>query len=278
MAPALTQDSTIELHNGLQMPRLGLGTWRTRDGGQAEQAVHWALETGYRLIDTAHIYGNESSIGKALQSAQEHGLEIFLTTKVWNSDQGYESTLAAFESSARKLQREVLDLYLIHWPVKGLFAETWRALEDLYRAGRVRAIGVSNFLVAHLQELKKTARILPMVNQIEFHPYLQSPQLLALCAQLGIVVEAWAPLMKGAVTGVPELQAISRRCGKTPAQVSLRWLLQKDIVAIPKSTHRQRIVENAALFDFSLSSEEMALLDSLDCGRRYGPDPADFAF
>ncbi|MBN1263998.1 MAG: aldo/keto reductase [Anaerolineales bacterium] len=270
--------STIKLSNGISMPRLGLGTWRSSEDSEVRNSVQLALENGYRLIDTAFIYGNETSIGKALKTSSVPREDIFITTKVWNSDQGYEKTLKAFEISAGNLQLEQIDLYLIHWPVSGLFTETWRAMEDLYQAGRIRAIGVSNFLPEHLEELTSSARILPVVNQIEFHPYLQSPELVAACAELGILIEAWAPLMEGGVVDVPELREIGKRHGKTPAQVSLRWMFQKDVIVIPKSTHKKWIIENASIFDFTLSEQEIAVLDSLDRGKRLGPDPANFDF
>ena len=270
--------NTITLANGVRMPRVGLGTWRTSEGDEVKNSVQIALSNGYRLIDTATIYGNESGIGEALKSSGVPREEIFVTTKVWNSDHGYTETIKAFDLSARKLQLDYIDLYMIHWPVHGKFIDTWKAIEDLYDAGKVRTIGVSNFLPDHLEELAASARILPMVNQVEFHPYLQSPDLIAACAEMGIVVEAWSPIMQGKVTQVPELQEIGKRYGKTPAQVSLRWIFQKNIVIIPKSIRKSRILENADIFDFELTEEETARIDALDRGQRFGPDPGNFDF
>ena len=270
--------NTITLANGVRMPRVGLGTWRTSEGDEVKNSVQIALSNGYRLIDTATIYGNESGIGEALKSSGVPREEIFVTTKVWNSDHGYTETKKAFDLSARKLQLDYIDLYMIHWPVHGKFIDTWKAIEDLYDAGKVRTIGVSNFLPDHLEELAASARILPMVNQVEFHPYLQSPDLIAACAEMGIVVEAWSPIMQGKVTQVPELQEIGKRYGKTPAQVSLRWIFQKNIVIIPKSIRKSRILENADIFDFELTEEETARIDALDRGQRFGPDPGNFDF
>jgi methylglyoxal/glyoxal reductase len=268
----------IKLNNAVEIPRLGLGTFRTREGHEIHASVQYALDADYRLIDTATVYGNETGIGEALKASGVPREDLFITTKVWNSDQGYKSALRAFEESARKLQLDVIDLYLIHWPVEGKFTETWKALEELQESGRVRAVGVSNFLSNHLEELMRSANVVPAVNQIEFHPHLQSPELIGTCHELGIRVEAWSPLMKGAVMEVPELVQIGDRHGKSAAQVSIRWMLQKDIICIPKSTNRSRIEENADVFDFELSGEEMALINSLDRGQRFGPDPADFDF
>ncbi len=268
----------IKLNNGVEIPRLGLGTFRTREGHEIHSAIQYALDADYRLIDTATIYGNEAGIGEALKSSGVPREELFVTTKVWNGDQGYDSTLRAFEESVRKLQLDVIDLYLIHWPVEGKYTETWKALEELYETGRVRAVGVSNFLPNHLEELMRSANIVPTVNQVEFHPYLQSPELISTCHELGIRVEAWSPLMKGAVMEVPELVEIGDHHGKSAAQVSIRWMLQKDIICIPKSTNRSRIEENADVFDFELSGEEMDLVSSLDRNQRFGPDPANFDF
>ncbi len=270
--------SRIKLNNGVEIPRLGLGTFRTREGHEVHTAIQYAVDANYRLIDTAAIYGNEAGIGEALKSSGVPREDLFVTTKVWNSDQGYDSTMRAFEESARKLQLDVIDLYLIHWPVEGKYTETWKALEELQTLGHVRAVGVSNFLPNHLEQLMRSANIVPTVNQIEFHPFLQSPELIAACHELGIRVEAWSPLMKGAVMEVPELVQIGEHHGKSAAQVSIRWMLQKDIICIPKSTNRSRIEENADVFGFELSGEEMALIDSLDRGQRFGPDPANFDF
>ena len=269
---------TFPLHNGVEMPYLGLGVYLAREGKEVENAVGWALEAGYRHIDTASAYQNEKGVGAAVRNSGLDRREVFVTTKVWNTDQGYESTLRAFDASLARLGLEYLDLYLVHWPVKGKYRETWQALEELYREGRVRAIGVSNFLQHHLEDLLQRAEIVPMVNQMEFHPWLVQEPLLGYCREKGIQYEAWSPLMQGKIGQVPEIGKIARKYGKTEAQVVLRWDLQKGVVTIPKSSNPERIKANAALFDFELSPEDMALLDSLDKTHRFGPDPDHFDF
>ncbi|MEM7572665.1 MAG: aldo/keto reductase [Bacteroidota bacterium] len=269
---------TWSLANGLQIPQLGLGVLKARNGGEVEQAVLHALDSGYRLIDTAAIYGNESGVGSAIKQSRLDRSEIFITSKVWNSDQGYKQTLAAFERSLENLQTDYLDLYLIHWPVAGKFQDSWKALEELYRAGKVRAIGVSNFQVHHLETLLETAEIVPMVNQVELHPYLQQPQLQAFAQAKGIQLEAWRPIMMGAVLDIPELVAIGQAHGKSAVQVSLRWLIQEGVVVIPKSVTLKRIIENAKVFDFELSEQEMSIIRGLNRQERLGPDPDNFNF
>jgi len=263
---------TIRLANGVAMPRLGLGTYKSAEGGDVEGSVLAALELGYRSIDTASLYGNEAGIGKAIAASGVGRDEIFLASKVWNDEQGYENTLAAFERSLDRLGTGYLDLYLVHWPREET-SETWRAMEKLYSEGRVRAIGVCNHLEHHLEALLQVAEVAPMVDQYEMHPWLQQPSLRRYCETHGIVVEAWAPLMKGRVGEVPELVAIGQRHGKSAAQVAIRWLLQHDVVAIPKSVHRDRIAENAHVFDFELTDAEMSAIDAVDRGYRFGPDP-----
>ena len=266
------------LANGRRMPWLGLGTFKSREGEEVERAVRHALDLGYRHIDTASIYGNEAGVGRAVHDSSVAREDIFITTKVWNSDQGYEPTLAAFDQSLERLGMDYVDLYLVHWPVEKKFTETWRALEQLHRDGRARAIGVSNFLIHHLRELLKTAQIVPMVNQIEFHPHLVQPKLLAFCRERKIQVEAWSPLMRGDIGKVPEIEELAGKYNKTPAQLVLRWNLQHQIVTIPKSVNAERIAENANIFDFELSEEDMDSLDSLDRNRRIGPDPDKIDF
>jgi diketogulonate reductase-like aldo/keto reductase len=271
------QDVTV-LHNGVKMPWLGLGVWKAKEGEEVKQAVRWALEAGYRSIDTAAIYRNEEGVGKALKESGVSREEVFVTTKVWNADQGYETTLKAFEESRRRLGLEYIDLYLIHWPVKGKYKETWKALEKLYKDGYVRAIGVSNFQVHHLQDVMADAEIKPMVNQVEFHPYLTQKELLAFCREHQIQLEAWSPLMQGEVVNVPLIRELAEKYGKTPAQIVLRWDLQHGVVTIPKSVKKERILENAAVFDFELSAEDMTKLDALNRNHRFGPDPDNFDF
>ncbi|MCP5101043.1 MAG: aldo/keto reductase [Chloroflexi bacterium] len=268
----------VTLNNGLQMPLLGLGVFQSLDGQEVENAIRWALAAGYRSIDTAAMYNNEVGVGRAVTDSDVPRDEIFVTTKVWNRDQGYDSTLKAFDMSMRKLGLETLDLYLVHWPVAGKYKETWRALESLYESGRVKAIGVSNFLVSHLEDLLHDATVVPMVNQIEFHPYLQSPELVQLCQEKGIVVEAWSPIMKGRVMDVPELVQLGETYGKTAVQITLKWMLQRSIITIPKSSKQDRIQDNADLYDFTLTAADIELINGLDRNHRIGPDPANFNF
>lgn len=269
---------TFRLHNGVQMPYLGLGVYLADEGEMVQNAVGWALEAGYRHIDTASAYLNEAGVGKAIRGSGLDRNSVFVTSKVWNTDQGYESTLEAFEKSLERLGMEHLDLYLIHWPVAGKYRETWRALEKLYREGRIRAIGVSNFLRHHLEDLLQSAEIVPMVNQMEFHPWLVQQELLDFCRAKGIQYEAWSPLMRGAVVQVPEIEALARKYGKTEAQIVLRWNLQKGVVTIPKSANKERIAANAGIFDFELAPEDMARIAGLDRSHRIGPHPDHFDF
>jgi diketogulonate reductase-like aldo/keto reductase len=271
-------DDTAILHNGVRMPWLGLGVLHITDGEQVENAVRWALEAGYRHIDTATVYGNEVGVGQALKKSGVPRQEIFVTTKVWNSDQGYDNTLAAFEASLQRLKLDYVDLYLVHWPVKDKFNDTWRALETIYDSGRTRAIGVSNFLPHHLETLLETARLVPMVNQVEFHPYLQQPDLQALCRDHQIQLEAWRPIIQGRVNQIPELVGLANKYGKTPVQITLRWMMQRAIVTIPKSEQEDRIQSNADLYDFELEPSDLVVIDGLDRGERFGEDPDNFHF
>lgn len=260
------------------MPYFGLGVYLAETGGEVEQAVHWALEAGYRHIDTASIYRNEAGVGKALSESNVPRDEVFITTKVWNADQGFQSTLDAFQASMDRLQLDYLDLYLIHWPVAGKYKETWKALEQLYRDGKVRAIGVSNFMIQHLKDVMDGAEVVPMVNQMEFHPYLIRTDLREFCQQHHIQYEAWSPLMQGKAFDLPELKALADKYGKNIAQVLLRWDLQKGVITIPKSTKQHRIVANSDIFDFEISPEDVAQLDAMDRDQRFGPDPDNFDF
>ncbi|MFB6364890.1 aldo/keto reductase [Paenibacillus elgii] len=269
-------DTTV-LNNGVRMPSLGLGVWKTKEGDEVVQAVKHALEAGYRSIDTAAVYGNEAGVGQAIQASSIPRDQLFVTTKVWNADQGYDSTLRAFEESRRKLQLEVIDLYLIHWPVKGKYKETWKALEKLYKDGVVRAIGVSNFKVHHLEDLLQDSEIVPAVNQVEFHPLLIQQELRTFCKEHKIQLEAWSPLMQGNLD-LPLLSELADKYGKTPAQIILRWDLQHGVVTIPKSIRESRIRENIDVFDFTLSDEDIARLDGLNQDRRFGPDPDHIDF
>ena len=269
---------TTTLSNGVQMPWFGLGVFESKEGSEVEQAIQWALDLGYRSIDTASIYGNETGVGRALKNSGVPREDIFLTTKIWNTDQGYESTLNAFEESLNRLDVDYLDLYLVHWPVKGKYKESWRALEHLYNEQRVRSIGVSNFLVHHLKDLLSACQIKPMVNQVEFHPRLFQPTLMDFCCSEGIQLEAWSPIMRGKVMEIPVLVEIAEKYGKSPVQITLRWDLQHQVVTIPKSAKQERIAANADIFDFELSKDEMAVIDQLDRGERVGPNPDNFNF
>lgn len=269
---------TAVLHNGVKMPWLGLGVYKASEGQEVEDAVKAAIRIGYRSLDTASFYDNETGVGKAVRESGVPREEIFVTTKVWNSDQGFESTLAAFERSLKKLNLDYLDLYLIHWPVKGKYKETWKALEKLYKEGRVRAIGVSNFQIHHLQDLMADSEIVPMVNQVEYHPRLTQKELQTFCKDNRIQLEAWSPLMRGKVLQNPTVTEIAEKYGKTPSQIVLRWDLQNDVVTIPKSVRDVRIQENANIFDFELTAEDMTRLHALNENRRIGPDPDNFGF
>lgn len=273
---------TVTLHNGVKMPGLGLGVFKVEEGPELIQAVKAAVKHGYRSIDTAAVYQNEGSVGEAIAELFKESTvareDLFVTSKVWNADLGYESTLAAYETSLNKLGLDYLDLYLIHWPVKGKYKEAWRALETLYRDGRVKAIGVSNFQVHHLEDLMKDAVIKPMINQVEFHPRLTQKEVRAFCQEHGIQMEAWSPLMQGELLNNEVLKGIAEKHGKSVAQIILRWDVQHGVVTIPKSTKEQRIIENAALFDFELTEDDMNQIDGLNEDRRVGPDPDNFDF
>ncbi|PNR88477.1 glyoxal reductase [Petrotoga sp. 9T1HF07.CasAA.8.2] len=264
-----------ELANKVKIPWLGYGTYKAH-GDELIEGVKYSLSIGYRLIDTAEMYENEEEIGKAIRQSKIPRDEIFITSKVWNTNQGFESTLNSFENSLKRLGTDYLDLYLIHWPVSGRYIETWKALEKLYKEGRVRAIGVSNFLIHHLQDIINNCEITPMVNQVEFHPYLLQRDLLDFCQRNKIQLEAWSPLMRGRVQNILQIVDIANKYKKTPAQIVLRWDLQHGVVTIPKSVHKERIKENADIFDFELTEEEMKIIDNLDQSKRFGANPDDF--
>ncbi|QIZ66724.1 aldo/keto reductase [Geobacillus subterraneus] len=271
------QDCAV-LHNGVQMPWVGLGVYKVKEGEEVKSAVCTALEIGYRHIDTAAFYENEEGVGQAIRESGIPREQVFVTTKVWNTDQGYETTLKAFDTSLKKLGFDYVDLYLVHWPVKGKYKETYKALEKLYKDGYVRAIGVSNFQIHHLQDVLADCEIKPMVNQVEYHPRLTQKELHAFCRENGIQLESWSPLMRGEILNEPTIVDIGKKYGKTPAQVVLRWDLQNGVVTIPKSVTPARIKENADLFDFSLTDEEMKRIDALNLNKRIGPDPDNFNF
>ncbi|MBT8188018.1 MAG: aldo/keto reductase [Croceitalea sp.] len=269
---------TFTLNNGVKMPYFGLGVYLSEDGQEVINAVKWALEMGYRHIDTAAVYKNEEGVGQGIKESQVPREDIFVVSKVWNSDQGYENTLRAFDASLERLGLEYLDLYLIHWPVANKYKDTWRAMERLYNEKRIRAIGVSNFMQHHLEDLLTTAKVVPAVNQMEFHPYLVQQDLLDFCIAKGIQYEAWSPMMQGKIFDMEEFKTLAKKYNKSIAQIVLRWDLQKGVITIPKSSKKERIKSNADIFDFELSKEDIHLLDQMHKGRRFGPDPDNFEF
>ena len=276
----MTSVPNVSLSTGtttIDIPQLGFGVWQVPDA-EATDAVATALEVGYRSIDTAAAYQNEDGVGRALARTDVPREEIFLTTKVWNDEHGYESTLRAFDASAKRLGQEVVDLYLIHWPVpsKDAYVDTWRALLELRSQGRIRAAGVCNFQPAHLQRLLDETGELPALNQIELHPRLQQTELRAFHAQHGVVTEAWSPLASGGLLTDPVIAGIAQRLSRTPAQVILRWHLQLGNVVIPKSVTPSRIAENFAIFDFELEPADLAAIEGLNRDERTGPDPDTF--
>jgi len=269
---------TFTLHNGVEMPYFGLGVYLSEDGKEVTNAVKWALDDGYRHIDTASVYGNEEGVGIGIKESGVDRKDIFVVSKVWNSDQGYKSTIKSYESSLKRLNLDYLDLYLVHWPVKGKYKETWRAMEYLYKHRGVRAIGVSNFMQHHLEDLLTSSEIVPMVNQMEFHPYLVQQELIDFCNKNTIQYEAWSPLMQGYIFELDIMKDLAEKYNKTIAQIVLRWDLQKGVVTIPKSAKKERIRANADIFDFELTDGDVKKLEQLDRGKRFGPDPNNFDF
>jgi diketogulonate reductase-like aldo/keto reductase len=267
---------TFKLHNGIDMPYLGLGTYMPKDSQEVTNSVKLALDNGYRHIDTAAIYRNENSVRLGIEASTIPREEVFVTSKVWNSDHGYDKTFKAFERSLSNLQMDYLDLYLIHWPVVGEFKETWRALEELYKQEKVRAIGVCNFLKHQIEDLMESSKVVPMVNQMEFHPYLVQQDLIDFCNKHHIQYEAWSPLMQGKVFELPEFQSLAKKYNKSIAQIVLRYDLQKGVITIPKSAKEERIIANADLFDFELSESDINFIDNMDQNYRTGPNPDNF--
>ncbi|MBL0174025.1 MAG: aldo/keto reductase [Ignavibacteria bacterium] len=273
----LTLESSTTLHTGITIPLLGLGVFKASDGAETEDAVRDALAAGYRHVDTAMIYGNEASVGAALRASALPREAVFVTTKLWNTDQGYERAMRACDKSLEALGLDQLDLYLIHWPVEGSRQETWRAMEALLAAGKTRAIGVSNYMQQHLEELESYASVLPTVNQIELSPYnyLFRKPTVDWCASRNIVVEAYSPLTKGMKLREKRLLEIAAEYGKSTAQILIRWGLQMGFVVLPKSTTPERIAENADVYGFELSDADMARLEKLNENLVTGWDPTD---
>jgi 2,5-diketo-D-gluconate reductase A len=274
----VSQVPSITLNNGVEMPQLGFGVWQVPDD-EAAKTVATAIESGYRSIDTAAIYGNEEGTGKAVAASGVPREELFVTTKLWNTDQGYDSTMRTFDASLDKLGLDYVDLYLIHWPVpaKDAYVDTYKAFEKIHADGRARAIGVSNFLPEHLERLLGETSVVPVINQIELHPQLQQAESRAFHAQHGIATEAWSPLGQGkGLLEVPTVVAIARKHGRTPAQAVLRWHIQTGNVVIPKSVTPSRIAENIDVFGFELDADDLAAFAALDEGKRIGPNPGEF--
>lgn len=278
--------NSYTLSNNVTIPELGFGTWQTPNGDVAVSAVKKALEVGYRHIDTAQGYKNEDSVGQAIKESGIPREEIFLTTKLWNENHSYDLVLSSFEESLKKLQTDYIDLFLIHWPNPVKFrdnwqsanAETWRAMEELYQAGKIKAIGVSNFLPHHFEELKKTATIFPKVNQIFLAPGELQKEVVSYCQEHNVLLEAYSPLGTGKIFDVPEMQELSDKYGKTIAQIAIRWSLQHGFLPLPKSVTPSRIEENLAVFDFELADEDMQQIDQLDgvVGKATNPDTTGF--
>ena len=266
---------TVTLNNGLEMPLLGLGVYAPEHNNEVQQAVEAALELGCRLIDTAAAYGNEREVARALSASGVPREDVFITTKVWNDDQGYDSTLRAFDRSLNALRLDVVDLYLIHWPSSEHRLDTWRALEKIYADGRARAIGVSNYYPAHLEELFGIATVTPAVNQIEFSPYCYRPDVLDYCRTKNILVEGYAPLVRSMKQDDPQLLAIAEKYGKSTYQILIRWSLQHGVVTIPKSVKKERIRDNFDVLDFELSADDFALMNTFYDNTRIATDPSE---
>jgi diketogulonate reductase-like aldo/keto reductase len=262
----------ISLATGARLPQVGLGVWQSPRGEPTQRAVADALSLGYRHVDTARVYRNEADVGAAVKASGIPRADIFVTTKLWNDDQGYDSALRALDESLRRLALDYVDLYLVHWPVPDKRRESWRALERAFADGKAKAIGVSNYMVPHLTEVLGEAKVAPHVNQIELHPFLQRRDTRAMCAKHGIVVEAYSPLTRGQRLDHPSVVRVAKNTGRTPAQVLLRWGIQHGLVVLPKSVHRERIAENIAL-DFTLDADAMAILDGLDENLATGWNP-----
>lgn len=275
---ALNIHSTKKLSNGIEMPRLGLGVYKMTEPDSAIQAMTAALDYGYRHIDTASLYANEKEVGEAVRASNVPRKDIFITTKVWNTDQGYDQTLRAFEKSLKLLEMDYVDLYLTHWPITETFVDTYKAIERLYDEKLIRATGVANHHQHHLEAIAVKANVKPMVNQIECHPRLTQFDLREYCAEQEIAITSWSPLARGRILEEPTLQRISNKYGKSTAQTIIKWHLQHDLIVIPKSENPSRIAENMDVYDFELSFEDMKNIDALNLNERTGKDPDNFSF
>ena len=253
------------LSNGVKMPSIGFGTYKSGSDEETAKIIKYALKIGYRQIDTASFYGNEVGIGNGIKESGINREDIFLVTKLWNDDHGYDKTIEAFNKSLERLQVDYIDLYLIHWPNK-LNSETWKAFEHLYKTGKVKSIGVCNFKIGHLEELKKTAEIMPMVNQVEIHPQSSKNDMLRYCEENNIQLVAWSPIMRGKLFSNELILGLAEKYKKTIAQIILRWHVQRGIIPIPKPSNEGRIKENLSIFDFELSNDDMSIIDSLNEG------------
>ena len=273
--------TTKKLNNGVETPYLGLGVFQVKEGDETANAVHWAIEAGYRHIDTAALYGNEKSVGIGIRKSGIDRKKVFVTTKLWKDDMLRGTQMQAFEKSLKLLQMDYVDLYLIHWPVAGKSMESWKVLEEIYKSGKARAIGVSNFMEKHLDALLREAKIVPAVNQVECHPHLAQQPLADYCQKQGIAFEAWSPLggTGGNLLDDPTLKKIADKYGKSAAQVTLHWELQRGLIIIPKSIHQARIIANTDIYGFELSTDEMKAINALDKNpQRTGPDPNNMDF
>jgi diketogulonate reductase-like aldo/keto reductase len=270
-------DSAIPMNNEVAIPRLGLGMYRSPRGRKSFSTVLYALQYGYRHVDTAALYHNEREVGDAIRESGIPREQIFITTKLWNQDQGYDSTMRAFDKSMKALNLGYLDLYLIHWPVPGKRRDSWKAMQKIYQEGRCRSIGVSNYLIRHLSELLSETAVVPVVNQVEFSPFLYQKELLDYCRSKGIVIEAYSPITKGKRLDDPNIVRIANQYHKTSAQILIRWALQQDLVVLVKSNRVERIEENGSVFDFEITPQDMTVLNSLNENYRTSWDPTDVA-
>lgn len=269
------ENKTILLNTNREMPVIGLGVYKATGENEVERAICYATKAGYRLIDTASAYGNEDGVGRGVKQCSISRDELFITTKIWNNAQRLGDIDGAFNRSLERLMTDYVDLYLIHWPVPGCYLQTWDKISTFYHEGRARSIGVSNFEIRHLKELESVSDIVPAVNQIEFHPYLYQKELVEYCQSRGIAVQAYAPLARGAYLDDDVMCVLATKYGKTPAQIGLRWILQKGVAIIPKSTQEERIINNAQLFDFEIEEEDMAIIDTLNKNQKYSGIPDD---